>query len=226
MHLLSGVDTYEEKIATEPQSGNDKVGKHQKAEPSFACGIVGFPAALAAFMDAHEGFFVGSFTLLLVISTTLLWRSTADLHHAGERQSEAIVKMDRAYLTGGGGIVKKGNRWFLLVDVANYGKTPAFLLGFDVQFGKLKSVQANPTPTYDFSQYPFEDRLKSGDTKNGIKEILVDPADSEVVFGAFSYQDIWQADHTFRFIMSLDFKKGRTWSDLRDVVPKSYTDWT
>src|SRR6476661_10287149 len=80
----------EQKIASppEPQShGSDqKIGKHQKAEPSFSCGVLGFPATVVAFMDVHEGFFVGAFTFLLFVSTTLRWRSTSDLYQAGERQ--------------------------------------------------------------------------------------------------------------------------------------------
>ncbi|MCX7364015.1 MAG: hypothetical protein NTV97_19530 [Alphaproteobacteria bacterium] len=62
-------------------------GKHAKPKPSLACGVLGFPGAVVAFMDHHEGFFVGGFTFFLFLSTTLLWRSTERLWEAGERQA-------------------------------------------------------------------------------------------------------------------------------------------
>lgn len=71
---------------SEGDKRDKKIDKHSKPEPSFACGILGLSAATVAFMDEHEGFVVGFFTLILAVSTTLLWRSTVDLYEAGERQ--------------------------------------------------------------------------------------------------------------------------------------------
>src|SRR5216684_1248754 len=101
-------------------------------------------------MDEHEGFFVGFFTIALALSTTLLWRATADLYEAGERQikvanaslqasrraTETLISMEMPYVTGGGDFEKEkqtGRELFRL-DVENHGKTAAFMTGYDLQF--------------------------------------------------------------------------------------------
>lgn len=74
--------------------GNEEIGKHGEPKPALkiSCGALGLPAAMVAFMDDHEGFFVGIFTFFLVVSTALLWRSTEKLWRAGEKQATTIQR--------------------------------------------------------------------------------------------------------------------------------------
>lgn len=65
--------------------GQHQVSEEPKHSPYFGCGAVGLAPSIVGFMDAHEGFFVGGFTLALFLATILLWL-------AGERQMELIAE--------------------------------------------------------------------------------------------------------------------------------------
>jgi hypothetical protein len=105
------------------------------------------------FFDHMPEWFVAVFTGLLTVVTFLLVRSTNRLWEAGERQivvaekatnaavasAEFIPRVERAYLTGGGPVLPpEAAERFFRVEVANYGKTPAFLCAYDVQFATLE----------------------------------------------------------------------------------------
>jgi hypothetical protein len=65
--------------------GDQKPSDYYQRHP-ISCGIGGLAPSFVAYMDEHEGFFVGLFTGLLFIATIGLWRSTNALWDAGERQ--------------------------------------------------------------------------------------------------------------------------------------------
>ncbi len=131
---------------------------------------------------------------------------------ASTTATETLIKTERPYLTGGGdyqrvpgrlGVVYRdasGNKYFS-VDVANYGKTPAFLTHYDVRFAMRAEVQAELLPVC--RRLRFDDRIAGGDTKPGIDRILIDPPDTQIVYGAFWYQDWQRNEHFFRFILNL-----------------------
>jgi hypothetical protein len=193
----------EQKIGTppEPQShGSDqKAGKHQKAELSFACGVLGFPAAVVALMDDHEGFFVGAFTFLLFISTTLLWRSTSDLYRAGERQigvardaadaakasAEIVPKLERPYMYIFGPYkLAYVNEGFFAVGVkytvANYGRMPATIEGIYGGFSVGKeqpSDELEDAATFWRMQRP----IYAPDREQEFTALLPEDLDHEVV---------------------------------------------
>lgn len=72
-----------------------QVEEQPKHAPHFGCGAAGLIPSFIGFMDAHEGFFVGSFTLALVFATIFLWKSTNALYEAGET---ALTVSERAYV--------------------------------------------------------------------------------------------------------------------------------
>jgi hypothetical protein len=74
----------------QPASQQGDYGQHQVGEQArhslyFGCGALGLVPTVVGFMDVHEGFFVGGFTLALFFATILLWL-------AGERQMELIAE--------------------------------------------------------------------------------------------------------------------------------------
>jgi hypothetical protein len=106
----------------------------------------------------------------LAVATYLLYQTTRDLARdtkeagdaarvasakaleASTRATDTLLTMERPYLTGGGGylitpkgdlVVNETGEKFFSVDVANYGKTPAYLTGFGVEFAKLRTCKPN-----------------------------------------------------------------------------------
>ena len=109
---------------------------------------------------------------------------------------------------------------FFRVEVANYGKTPAFLHAFDVCFGTLEEVRAGPQAIFPWR--PFDDRIAAGNAPKPLAYIKV-PDDVEVVFGGFWYQDWLKQEHVFRFILRIE-KNGDTYTDIAGV-DDSYRYW-
>lgn len=115
-----------------PSTGqqSDDRGKKPEEKPlsnSLACSVSGFPTATRVFMNHNEGFFVGSFTLLLVVVTAWLVWATIKLWRGAE---DTAKRQLRAYIS-----VESGMNWrqdqrrktvfeFRPV-VENNGQTPA-----------------------------------------------------------------------------------------------------
>ena len=126
------------------------------------------PVAFATFILAcvTGGLFVATVWIVLdsrEASTKALDASEKALV-ASTKATETLVSIECACLTGGGDIVVggAGGRYFR-VNVANYGKTPAYLFAFDVQFDTLQNVMAGPknvAPTRH-----FDDRIAPGTQK-------------------------------------------------------------
>lgn len=131
------------------------------------------------------------------------------------KANEIVVRMEAPYVTGGGTywrfpdtartlvISQTGERRFR-VDVSNYGKTPAYLFAFDVQFESKVQVKASLLPVTR-TRIHYDLLPPGGAHRNGIdgsREIWI-PKWAEVVFGAFWYRDIWGDAHMFRFILSV-----------------------
>jgi hypothetical protein len=120
---------------------------------------------------------------------------------ASTEHTQMLVEMERGFLSGGGpiGTDTTGQRFFVL-EVANYGKTPAFLCGFDVHFATLDAVRAGPEEVFPW--YPYEDWIPVGATPRKLRLFPV-PARAEVVYGAFWYLDRRKGAHLFRFILRI-----------------------
>jgi hypothetical protein len=143
---------------------------------------------------------------------------------ASTKATETLVDIERAYLTGGGDVdVNEAGQRCFRVEVANYGKTPAYLFAFDVQFATLEDVKAASRPVSPV--YHHDDRIPpTGETKV-IDFIPITLPNANVVYGAFWYRDIRQKpDHIFRFILRIG-ADDRTRPDVSGVVDKSYTHW-
>jgi hypothetical protein len=121
----------------------------------------------------------------------------------------------------GGGFAKPGiGRKVFGVDVANYGKTPALLTHYDVQFETFKRVKTDP-PLKITRQYKHFDWLAPGSGKR-LDEIDIPPG-KDVVFGGFWYLDFQKQEHCFRFILTID--DTTTHPNIADEVDASYTYW-
>jgi hypothetical protein len=170
---------------------------------------------------------VAFFTLALAIAMFALFCITVWMARSTDKvanQSVAtLVATERPYLTGGGGFYRRaGNapRVFQ-VDVANYGKTPALLTHYDVQFTTRARVLQLPLLEVKRTYRQF-DWIAPASGKPLRKIPFHD--DIDVIFGSFWYLDFNRKEHQFRFILSVDQKT--TYPDIADDVDPSYTEWT
>ena len=191
--------------------------EHEKAEREWHLVIGTYAIALSTFLLMCG-------TIGLAAYTFRLWRATksasAEALVASTKATQTLVKIERAYLTGGGPVKpdEAGGRYFR-VEVANYGKTPAFLSDFDVRFATMDQVKASPMPVS--RRLPFDDRIAPGDEK--VLGCIQIPPGTEVVYGAFWYKDWLKQDHIFRFILRIA-EDGDTRTDVAGV-DESYRHW-
>jgi hypothetical protein len=147
----------------------------------------------------------------LAAYTAFLFRSTRDIANdsrkssrlalkAAKEHTETLAKIERAYLVAGGGTGTLNSVRCFSLDVANYGRTPAFLRAFDVQFGTRGEVESYPCTVSPNS--PWDDQLAPGQRKEGIAHIPIPPR-AQVVYGAFWYIDRAGEGHFHRFILRI-----------------------
>jgi hypothetical protein len=134
--------------------------------------------------------------------------------------------MERPYLTGGGDVESRGGRKHFRVEVANYGKTAAYLTDYEVQFANtLADVQKKPQRIYKpRKQFVFDDRI-APDNKTkviGYREVI--PPNAKIIYGCFWYTDWRKKSRYFRFILSVDTSGWRTFPDVARVH-NSYRKW-
>jgi hypothetical protein len=166
---------------------------------------------------------LAAFTALLFAFTRKLAtdaeKTGAKALAASTEHTEMLVKIERAHLTGGGPSGTMDGQHVFRLEVANYGKTPAFLCAFDVHFTTLDVVQAGPQEVFPW--YPYEDWIPPGPVPRPIRFFRIDPSTDKVVYGAFWYQDWQKRAHIFRFILRIE-------SDTQlgiMGVDDSYTYW-
>ncbi|MBY0318617.1 MAG: hypothetical protein K2X72_07815 [Reyranella sp.] len=213
-------------LAQESQSthGNKKV-EHTTSEPSFACGVTGFRYAVVAYMDHHEGFFVGGFTFVLAVSTILLWRATANLYEAGERQLKLSTDTAQRQLRSYPGVKRakielSDEMVYAEIVVENHSPTPAYEFDWalDVGICDLDTRVSDDPPFRNlrwdmvrgaFTTLNVKRRINSNDRMavvHGQKKI--------VVWGHVKYRDAFGKDQNrhirFRY---------RHGNDLRVVEP-------
>jgi hypothetical protein len=222
------------------ETASQSTPKHCSIEKSASYGAI---RSFVEFIEHGEHFFVAFgtiviaiFTVVLAFATAFLMIATNRLWKAGERQiaiatvaADHIPRVERAYLTGGGKVVPMVNKNFLgkrhfVVEVANYGKTPAYLIGFGVCFATMEEVQEVKTEAmHVFPWYPYDDRIRPDGVTKELKRIPLPHPEPEVVYGAFWYLDLLKKERVFRFILRIE-KNGDTHTDVTGVH-KGYTHW-
>jgi hypothetical protein len=176
--------------------------------------------------------------VLAVVTGLLFWstvRTAREAREAAEKalaastqSTETLIKTERPYVTGGGGLVEVRydgdsiSRMDFGLTVANYGKTPALLTHYDVQFSTLTEVQASPIEIS--KRHRHYDWLAPGHANAKQLAIIEIPDFMNVVFGGFWYLDFQKKEHYFRFILTIE--ESTTYPDIADMVHPSYTEWT
>jgi hypothetical protein len=130
------------------QQGKDGDEHHSQkaASEPFVCTVAGLPSALRTFMNRNEGFFVGSFTFMLVFvtawlvwatlslreSTDKMWEITKD---AAERTERSVGLIEGAWIFANPvrkEVAAKDSKLRMLVK--NQGKTPGLITRYHMEF--------------------------------------------------------------------------------------------
>ncbi|HXG78712.1 MAG TPA: hypothetical protein VNJ31_05165 [Methyloceanibacter sp.] len=141
--------------------------------------------------------------LLLTISTILLWIYTRKVANAARLAAEYVPAVERAYVFGG------PTDLFLLHDQAsvrlamqNFGKTPAIIRGWLVEF--VAQEPRGKKPTYDETRRTESNEILEPDK-------LFSPAmtfRSEIaapffIVGYIAYEDVFRKQHVTRFCVGV-----------------------
>ena len=173
-------------------------------------------------------------TAALVIVTYLLYSSAAETARdakeasakaldASTRATQTLVNKERAYLTGGGDVQWIQGRRYFRVEVANYGKTAAYLSGFYVRFATGSELTSRSSNT--LHRHVFDDRIPPGGVTRPLQCIPIDHPDPEFIYGGFCYKDLQKNRHAFRFILRIQ-QNGRTRPDVTRGVSARFRKWT
>lgn len=162
----------------------------------------------------------GFFTILLcfitgglAVATYLLYVTTRDIARETEKSSakalvastratDTLFDIERAYLVGGGQVAVAGKSF--QIEFSNYGKTPAFIYAFGVEFAAtLQEVQAGPQEV--FPMFLFEDVVPpgGGTTPQKATQVPITVPNAQVAYGAFWYEDWQKRVHIYRFILRI-----------------------
>jgi hypothetical protein len=169
--------------------------------------LLGFSGALLALWNDANGITALATAVIAGFTATLWINSSNQLVHTRE--------IERAYLTGGGDVETGGT--VFRVEVANYGKTSAYLSAFEVEFA-LSDDEVKKPRTKAYQWRDFDDRIPPGGQKDRtvIERIPFDPPGAKVIYGTFRYTDIWKDEHMFRFVLRVA-ENGQTRPDITGV---------
>jgi len=167
---------------------------------------------------------LAAITFGLAIFTGLLWRSPSNLVASAEKTAREQLThardVERAYLNGGGGITVQPGGNLFRIEVSNYGKTPAELTWYCVEFATLAQVRASLLPVHQTDRH--WDPIAPG-TASKLLNTRSIPVHAQVVYGAFWYRDIWrEREHKSRFILTI--LPNNTLSNVTGV-DRGYTEW-
>ena len=153
------------------------VGEHIAGRPAFVKELPesyaeawADPVALATIGLVIVTAVLATFTYLLYSSAAETARdakeASAKALDASTRATQTLVNLERAYLTGGGDVEWISGQRCFRVEVANYGKTAAYLSGFYVQFATRAELTSGPPPI--LRRYVFDDQSRPGVSPEGL----------------------------------------------------------
>ena len=214
----------------QPQAADQKT---EEGIAAFFAPAVPYRDCLAEFLHDNGEAVLAVFTIVLALSTIALWLATGDVVTSAERTGRERLahgqEVNRAYLTGGGD-VENGQRQSFRVEVANHGRTTAFLRAFDIHFAALADLRTEIVARPVTPARRLRDQVSPGGITRVIDVVPISNANADIVYGAFYYDDIWRERvHTFRFILSIRQDETGRWRARSDVdvsrLADGYADW-
>lgn len=174
------------------QQVNDNHYQYEKEHlPVF---LVSYPFAIpctGTFIDQNSTGITAVATAFIAIFTFTLWSST-------KAQWAHDKEINRAYVSGGGPTDVANKRFQLTID--NYGKTPAYLQKFAIEFCDISSIPKFPRYSKEITNKGV---IAPHTTAHPLKQIRIPNYARPVVYGRFWYKDIWGRRHSFGFIQEI-----------------------
>jgi uncharacterized protein DUF4062 len=134
------------------------------------------------------------------------------LERATEAESRLQV-IEGPFLVGGGGVTDETPPKFCL-DVANYGRSPASIKAYALEFCDLSDLPNRPKYLNpDYRCQTFIDEIAPMQKKTISAQEVSPTFGKPVVYGRFWYQDIWRRDRYFSFILRVGTapERGFSW---------------
>src|SRR5262249_9173643 len=142
------------------------------------------------------------------IATGFVGWFTYTIWRVNKNQLMHTRAIERAYLVGGGGPEPKPPHHFIL-NVNNYGKTPASIKAFAVKACAMADVKLPNKPKYE--RIVFVDEIAPQQFKVIDENTPIPNVAEPVVYGRFWYKDIWQEEERyFSFILSIKVRPDGT----------------
>jgi hypothetical protein len=171
------------------------------------------------FLNANGNAITAVETGLIAFFTFTLWGATR-AQRAHDRE------VNRAYVSGGGPLVAS-NLNMLAFTVDNYGKTPAIMLEYAVEFCPLNAIP--PVPVYyrrNYLRTAFRDRIAPGTMGRIIAGISIPNIPRPLLaYGRYWFLDIWKIRHTAGFVLVIEANTTHSHIPLGVSIPRPYTDW-
>ena len=173
----------------------------QAAGPAGALGYYACRARALAFGSVERA--IVTFTALLALSTLLLWVYTRRVANAAKIAAEHVPAVERAYVFAG------PTDLFLLHDQAsvrlamqNYGRTPAVIRGWLVEF--LAQEPRGRKPTYDEKRRAATNEILEPDKLFSPATIFrSEMAAPFFIVGYIAYDDVFRKSHMMRFCVGV-----------------------
>jgi hypothetical protein len=180
----------------------------------------------------HFGKFLDQISpAVTAIATGFIGLFTYTIWSVNKSQLTHARQVERAYLVGGGPASSDSHKFIL--DVANYGKTPASLKQFSVVICDVKDMPKKPkylSPGY--KRETFVDEIAPTQKKSIAATDIPSGLETPIVYGRFWYRDIWEEERYFSFILRIGSREQwgvgfGTHPDLGLVgIDPEYTAWT
>jgi hypothetical protein len=175
---------------------------------------------------------IALYTLVLGISTVLLWITTARIARDARDSARTLISMERPYVASGGDFENDWGKELFRLDIENHGKTAAFMVAFDLQFARLKELKEEFPEARKLrcKHYSHIDSLSPMGARKIVRTQIEKPKDADIIFGCVWYEDIWRAKYSSRFILRIAAtrdipKEGLTRLSGLEGVSSDYWKW-
>jgi hypothetical protein len=187
---------------------------------------------LGPFAHENHGPIVAVFTIILALSTILLWFSTRDAAVAAKTAAEHIPAVERAYMFAGIGPPPHGMQIAsngvprIKLEIRNYGATPGVLKFVYVTFSFEKPVEKKPVYVAgEGTQYEKYDVVITREDRPLLLPLSIIGPSIGVhqlcyFLGYIEYLDIFKTKHTSRFCVSINAA-----GNWEPIGPPAWNDW-
>lgn len=174
--------------------GNEAVEKGL----SFILGVLGhYKGCSGHFLEKNAEGVIAAFTVVLAISTMMLWDSTRTAATAARDAALHIPTVERAYVYAGPQIIRMDDKMCAAsIKMKNYGKTPAIIERCTLKFQSEYPIDA--PPDWKNMSHIADFALADGETAVWPDEPWgTQQLDQRFILGGIQYWDIFKMERRY-----------------------------